>query len=114
MAERNPAIFLQSGAHPAEGVRQLIRGLVPIQGVVLGADLAVSQHAGTPGMSVDVALGTAFIAGTEQVYQGTYAVYNDAVVQKTIATADATNPRKDLVCAQVFPRVCGVGRGDRL
>lgn len=62
--------------------------------------LAVSQS-GTPGMSVDVAAGIALITGTVSAEQGPYSVYNDAAVTLSIAAADATNDRRDLVIAQV-------------
>ena len=52
-------------------------------------------------MSVDVAAGAAFILGTETTYQGTYYFQNDATVNMVIAASDPTNPRNDLVVAQV-------------
>ena len=71
-------------------------------GVVGGSDLAVTQN-GTPNMSVNVAAGRAIIRGTEtaSALQGAYTFINDGTVNLTIAAADATNPRRDLVVAQV-------------
>lgn len=70
-------------------------------GVCGSGDFAVSQSP-TPGMSVKVAKGLAIITGTSSALQGPYSVYNDADIDAvTVAAADATNPRKDLVIAQV-------------
>lgn len=71
-------------------------------GVIGDGDLAVSQHAGTPGMSVDVAIGSAFIRGTEAADQGVYTAVSSSVVQVTVTAADVTNPRKDLVVARIY------------
>lgn len=69
-------------------------------GVCGAGHLAVSQSA-TPAMSVDVAAGSAFITGTASALQGPYNMVNDASVTLAIAAADATNPRRDLVIAQI-------------
>jgi len=52
-------------------------------------------------MSVLVAAGDCFIAGTENANQGTYHGVNDASVNLTVAGADPTNSRLDLVVARV-------------
>lgn len=54
----------------------------------------------TPAMSVDVAAGLGLATGTVSAEQGPYGLYNDATETLTVAAADATNPRKDLVIAQ--------------
>lgn len=69
-------------------------------GVCRVGDLAVSQS-GTPGMSVDVAAGSAFITGTVSALQGPYHMVNDAAVTLAIADADSTDDRHDLVIAQI-------------
>jgi hypothetical protein len=71
-------------------------------GVVSAGDLAVTQN-GTPNMSVNVAAGRAFIRGTEtaSLNQGVYSFFNDGTVNLTVAASDPTNPRRDLVVAQV-------------
>lgn len=69
-------------------------------GVCGDTHLAVTQSA-TPAMSVDVAAGSAFITGTASALQGPYNMVNDAAVTLAIAAADATNPRHDLVIAQI-------------
>jgi hypothetical protein len=100
MTERNPAVWLQAGSHPAEDMRRMIGALAVVPGIVGATDLAVTQN-GTPNMTVQVAGGRAFIAGTEGTYQGTYLVENRGTTSLNIATAHATNPRKDFVVARV-------------
>lgn len=107
MAAVNPPYFMQNGAHPAaafrrplEAVLKQLAGAFPAwQGVVGATDLAVTAGAG---LSVNVAAGEAFIAGTDSsTLQGAYHVLNDAAVNLPLAAADATNPRNDLVIARV-------------
>ncbi|CAB4136919.1 hypothetical protein UFOVP314_45 [uncultured Caudovirales phage] len=72
-------------------------------GVVNGGDLAVTQN-GTPNMSVNVAAGRAFIRGTQtagSLNQGVYSFFNDGTVNLAVSSADPTNPRRDLVVAQI-------------
>lgn len=61
--------------------------------------LAVSQRAAGANMSVDVAIGDAFVRRSD----GTYAhpVFNDAVYNQVIAAADVSNPRRDLIVLYV-------------
>lgn len=101
MALRNPPLYLQAGSHTAENDRLGMQGLVSTAGVrSLVNDFQVTQSA-TPGMSVSVAAGWAWILGTTSSTQGTYSVYNDAAVTLTVSTADATNPRIDKVCVSI-------------
>jgi len=72
-------------------------------GVVGAGDLVVSQN-GTPNMSVNVAAGRAFIRGTQSagsLNQGVYSFFNDGTVNLAVSSADPTNPRRDLVVAQI-------------
>jgi hypothetical protein len=115
MAVITPPIGVQSGSHSAKSFRQLSSALAGHDvttfvggvsafgtghGIVRPGHLAVSQN-GTPNMSVNVAAGSALVTGTSSLAQGVYVVTNDATVNLAIATADATNPRRDLVIAQV-------------
>lgn len=94
--------LIQANNESAEGVRELAYILGDGAGGTLGGlDMAVAQHAGTPGMSVDVAAGRALIPGTSTTFQGMYHLSNDAVVTLAIATAPGSNQRIDLVCASV-------------
>lgn len=106
MAAQNPPLALQGAGdggilHPAKLFRQLVKDLAGgASGVFHTGDLAVAQN-GTPNMSVNVAAGSAVIAGTATADQGSYYAYNDATVNLAIAAADATNPRIDIVVAKV-------------
>lgn len=74
----------------------MTRGNAGVRG---DADLKVSA----PGaMTVRVAAGEALVMGSENVItQGAYHVTNDANIDLSIAAADATNPRNDLVIVKV-------------
>jgi hypothetical protein len=110
---------IQGQSHPATVARNAQAGLLGVpaaavspavqiltagggHGVVSAGDLAVTQN-GTPNMSVNVAAGRAFIRGTEtgSLNQGAYSFFNDGTVNLAVAAADPTNPRRDLVIAQV-------------
>jgi len=98
MAELDP-IFLDSLTYPAKDLRKILKDIFT-EGILTSGALAVSQHS-TPAMSVDVALGRALIESDEGNY-GTYLVENDALVTKTIAASDPSNPRIDRVIAQIY------------
>jgi len=115
MAIISPPPFVQGGSHSAKQVRQLVSALSgqavetftnsvgavgPAHGLARAGDLAVTQN-GTPNMSVNMGIGRAFISGNSSLVQGAYVFTNDAVLNVVIAPADATNGRRDLVCAQV-------------
>ena len=100
MTLRTPPSWLQNGSHPAENDRLTMQALYSTTGIIGSTSLAVTQSA-TPGMSVLIASGWAAIVGTTQANMGVYTSYNDASVTASIATANATNPRIDLVCLTV-------------
>lgn len=115
MTVRSTPIFIQGNSHPAEETRLMLGGMLrastgsfaggvassdPAHGVVRSSDLAVTQN-GTPNMSVNVAVGGCFIRGTQNANQGAYHLWNDGTVNLAISAADATNPRRDLIIAQV-------------
>lgn len=119
MPVETPPTWIQGIAHPGTNLRNLtaalagapaaaVAGAAQIttagggHGVVGAGDLAVSQN-GTPNMSVNVAAGRALIRGTEtaSLQQGCYGFFNDGAVNLTVAASDPTNPRRDLVVAQV-------------
>ncbi len=74
-----------------------------IQGI--GGALAVTQRGAGANMSVDVAAGRAIIQFTNTVLNPnkTYKTWfdSDSVVNVPISTADATNPRKDIIIAKI-------------
>jgi hypothetical protein len=100
MVLRTPPSWLQNGSHPAENDRLTTQALWATTGIIKDTSLAVTQNS-PAGLSVLVASGWAAIVGTTQANMGTYVGYNDATVILSIATADPTNPRVDLVCMTV-------------
>lgn len=119
MTVQTPPWSIQGSSHPAEVARSAVAALlgVPVaahtaaasvttagggHGVVGSGDLAVAEN-GTPNMSVNVAAGRALIrAGhTGNITSGCYGFLNDATVNLAIAASDPTNPRYDLILAQV-------------
>jgi hypothetical protein len=90
--------------YTAQDDRRAIAALTPNRGVVLQNDLAVSARAAGANMSVDVAAGRALVQGTSIADQGAYMVQSTAVENVPIATANDTNPRIDLIVAQVYDR----------
>ena len=102
MAIESTPIFLQGGSHTAEQTRRALHAIIGRRGGVLTpTDLLVTQRAAGVNMSVDVATGQVAVPGSEATYQGAYFVENRGAVNVTIATADATNPRRDLIIVRV-------------
>lgn len=103
MTVQNPAIFLQEGSHPAEDVRRALGSIVgQAGGLVSGSDLVVSENSAGADMSIDVAGGAIWIAGTEDAYQGVYYCENRGVTNIPVQAADVVHPRIDLVVARVY------------
>ena len=110
MATQNPPYVIQSSAHSAKLFRQAFSSMfsVTLPGTLTSADggvnsvneLAVSQNS-TPNMSINIAGGSAWIPQTIVPNGGMYFALNDATVNISIAPADLTNPRIDIVCASV-------------
>lgn len=61
--------------------------------------LNVSQRAAGANMSVDIAIGDGVAPRSDATYG--HPVFNDAVLNKTITTADPSNPRRDIVVIYV-------------
>lgn len=72
----------------------------PAHGVCGSTDMKVTQAA-SPGMKVRIAAGLALITGTVSAEQGPYSVLNDAAYEINLSAADGSNPRLDLIIAQV-------------
>jgi hypothetical protein len=107
---------IQANSHPASSVRQSKQGVFgsPVgafaggvgstaggggHGVCGATQLVVSAGGG---LSVNVSQGLVAIRGTESQHQGVYGpCYNDATLNLVLATADATNPRNDLIVAKI-------------
>lgn len=95
-----PPNWLQAGSYPAQYDRLNQQALYSTTGIIGSASLAVTPNS-PAGMSVRVAAGWAAIIGTTTTDMGAYTIYNDGTTVQTIATADPSNPRIDLVCATV-------------
>ena len=100
MVLRTPPSWLQNGSHPAENDRLTTQALWATTGIIKDTSLEVTENS-PAGLSVLVASGWAAIVGTTQINMGTYVGYNDATVTLSIATADPSDPRIDLVCMTV-------------
>jgi hypothetical protein len=100
MTLRTPPSWLQQGSHPAENDRLTMQAIFTSTGIIGSGSLAVSANS-PAGMSVVVASGWAAILGNYQSNMGVYTAYNDASIVGTITTANASNPRIDLVCLTV-------------
>lgn len=61
--------------------------------------LNVSQRSAGANMSVDIAIGDAFVRRSDGSYA--HPVFNDAVYNQAIAAADGSNPRRDLIVLYV-------------
>lgn len=103
MAAYNPPWTITASSQTAESWRRMLwyNNATHNSCVVGSGSLAVSQHAGTPNMSVDVAEGAAVILGTEASYQGAYFCEAQGVTNLAISAAHATLARYDLVVAKV-------------
>lgn len=106
MTVRAPS-WIQAGSYSADNDRLLLQSLLGgtpnqalTQGVVGLADYKVTQS-GTPSMILKVASGSAWIVGTQSATEGVMNVVNDDnTATVIISTANATNPRIDLVVLQ--------------
>lgn len=107
--------YFATKTYTAQRDRIMLAALEGIQpGVVAAGDFKVSQRALGANMSVDVAAGDAWVAGTDTARQGMYHAANDAVVNVATTTAgaawavgDATNPRLDQIILRVFDTTDG-------
>ncbi len=91
-------------SYTGQDFRRAVAALTPNEGTVDQNDLVVSPRAAGANMSVDVAAGRALVPGTSIANQGTYVLQSTAVENVPIATANSTNPRIDLIVAQVYDR----------
>jgi len=112
MTERTPPLHQQNATtHTAAGDRSLIQSLYGGREGVTDGGLTVAQN-GTPNMSVNVAAGRAVVLGDDSGEQQLYHIWNDGTVNKMISAADPTNPRRDLVIAEVRDTLYGGAAND--
>ena len=100
MELHTPPSWLQNASHPAENDRLTTQALWASTGIVTSSSMAVTANSPVA-MNVLVASGWAIVVGDIQPFQGAYTFYNDAPVLLTITTANATDPRIDLIVATV-------------
>ena len=100
MAVQTPPYVLQNAAHQAILFRQTSSALIDNEGIVNATDLAVTANS-TPAMNVDVATGSCWVFGDYSVDSQYYFAHNEGAVNLAIAAADASNPRIDIVIAQI-------------
>lgn len=93
--------YLDTKQYPASADRYLAQQQALQPGVVNSGDYQVAQRGVGANMSVDVAAGGAWVAGTFVARQGLYHQVNDGTVNQTVAPADATNPRIDQVILSI-------------
>jgi hypothetical protein len=86
----------------AQDFRNMISAITPNSGVIRAGDLLVSQRAAGANVSVDVAAGRAIVPGTVVANEGTYIVTSDATFNVPLQTPSSSNPRIDLIVAQVY------------
>ena len=99
MTAQAAPVWMQTKAHPAEPVRRWLQAAMWSSSGVLGTtEMAVTV---STALTVSVADGRCLINGTENTYQGTYYCENRGAQAVTLAGANATNPRIDLVVARV-------------
>ena len=104
MAIQSTPYVLQGASHGAALFRQATSSVFVEGGILAAGELLVSAQT-SPNMSVKVAPGRAKVVGNSAsapngftwTTQGMYDVLNDASVNLTIAAADSTNPRIDVV-----------------
>lgn len=100
MTVTSPAVFLQNGTYSATPIRRAFASIMR-PGIVGAGDLLVSAN-GVANMTVNIAVGSAWIPGTELATQGYYFFENiTSILNKSVAAADAINGRRDLVVARI-------------
>lgn len=108
MTLQSPAYVISAASHSAALFRQAFAANVQRQGVFGGNEYLVKQQT-SPNMSVKINPGRVAVQGTQIAppggfpfsAQGMYLAFNDAGATMTIAAADPTNPRIDVVYVQV-------------
>jgi microcystin-dependent protein len=111
-----PPTYMQEGSYPAQYDRLFLQDVTRSTSLLLSGSGAylVSQHAGTPGMSVDIAPGRISVVGTDAPNQGSYICWSDTVVNPSVtASPPAGQSRIDNVVVQVRDdNVIGGGNND--
>jgi len=93
--------LLDTKSYPFSALRYIWESQVVQSGVVNKGDYLVTAKASQPPMGVSVAAGAAWVKATSGTRNGAYHIVNDASVDITLTTADATNPRVDRIILRV-------------
>lgn len=93
--------WMQGGTYTAQQDRINSSAADWDEGVDSRADLKVAQRGAGANMTVDIAIGKCVITGDDQVNQGNYDVFNDALFNLTGFTAPVSNSRYDIVGLQL-------------
>lgn len=99
--------FMQAGSYSAAQLRRSVfawaaRTSANIEGEIVGGLLSATDmqlSAAGSGLVVNTSTGACLIPGTEATSQGGYHAFLSSTNSTKLATADATNPRVDLLCA---------------
>jgi hypothetical protein len=81
------------------------------EGVIGAGDLKVAQRAAGANMSVDVAVGDAWVQYDTGSRNGLSHVWSDAIANVAFNASDATNPRVDQIGVQLNDTSVGAGTG---
>jgi len=100
--------LLDTKTYPFQRVRAMLADTPGLQpGVVAPGDLKVTQRAASANMSVDVAAGSSWVAGSRVARQGLYHIVDVGGSTVLLAAAHATLPRVDQVVARVEDSLAG-------
>lgn len=106
MAIPNPQ-WLQTKTYIARDLRSAFLELAIQEGVHSALDLLVTQRGAGANMSVDVALGVAWVRGDTITRQGMYRVYADAASNVAVTSNASGNPRLDQVIFRAYDSTDG-------
>lgn len=95
-----PLFQTVSGTYDGADLSRPYRDFI-CEGVVTATDLEVSERGAGANMSVDVSAGSAWVLGDSSDLQPLYRCHNDGTVNLAVSAADGSNPRIDLVVAEV-------------
>lgn len=102
--------YIGSGSYSAQKDRAIMMEFLRTEGVLRSTDGLVTQRGGGPNQSVDVAVGYFFVQGDDELFQGMYASYNDAIINKSygVGFTPTTYPRVDSIVARFYDSESGI------
>lgn len=95
-----PPTWVQNRPVPARIERMMLNKYFQSPGIVTASALNITAQ-GSPNMTVNVAAGEAWVAGTSVSNQGYYHVVNDSIVVLTVNQSN-TSSRTDIVILRVY------------